>query len=285
MDRVSRYVRQTKKRLGIPVEHAYGEFSITLPADHMLPVYQKQHRRYDRFLPRLAKYIDHGATIIDVGANCGDSLAAMVEQNAKSTYVCIEPDAVFFEYLALNIRRIKAAVPGVDVRAIKSLVGKNITLVALEGVGGTKHAVAGQGNHQAETLDEIVRALIGTSRVSLIKSDVDGFDYDVIDSAEELIASNGPMIFFECYVTSLQQKEGFESTLNWLQSIGYKDWTAFDNFGEVILRTADAADILQLIDYVWKQSSGGASRTIYYLDFLAGMGSDRQLIDAAVRSY
>jgi hypothetical protein len=169
--------------------------------------------------------------------------------------------------------------------AIKSLVGKNITLVALEGVGGTKHAVVGQGNHQAETLDEIVRALIGTSRVSLIKSDVDGFDYDMIDSAEELIASNGPMIFFECYVTSPQQKEGFEITLNWLQSIGYKDWTAFDKFGEVILRTADAADMLQLIDYVWKQSTGAATRTIYYFDFFAGMGSDRQLIDAAVRSY
>jgi hypothetical protein len=65
----------------------------------------------------------------------------MVEANQSSTYICIEPDDIFFQYLEDNIKRIKNVYKSVVVHSVKLLVGKNITNVTLDGIGGTKHAV------------------------------------------------------------------------------------------------------------------------------------------------
>ena len=91
-DRFSSYL---KRRLNLNALYSYSNFSIFLPANHMRPIYQEHHRKYDRFLPHLVKYIGDGESIIDVGANVGDTLAGMVEANQSSKYICIEPDDIF----------------------------------------------------------------------------------------------------------------------------------------------------------------------------------------------
>ena len=48
--------------------HSYGPFSIELPPGHLLPLYQTRHKRYDRFLPHLAKLRKSGREVI----LCGD---------------------------------------------------------------------------------------------------------------------------------------------------------------------------------------------------------------------
>ena len=126
------------------MEYHYDNFSILLPVEHMLPQYQQKHVKYDRFLPHLGSYIEDKATVIDVGANCGDTLAGMVEKNPNATYVCIEPDATFFNYLETNIIRMKQALKNISVHTVKTLVGRSVTNVSLEGTGGTKHAVIGE---------------------------------------------------------------------------------------------------------------------------------------------
>src|SRR5574340_220037 len=85
--RISHYIRKLKKKLGINIEYQYTTFTILLPADHLLPDYQQSHKLYDRFLPHLVNYIEPKATVIDVGANCGDTLAAMYESNKSLTYI------------------------------------------------------------------------------------------------------------------------------------------------------------------------------------------------------
>ena len=70
----------------------------------------------------------------------------MYDVNQQLNYVCIEPDDIFFEFLKLNVSRIKAFDQHASILAIKSLVGKNITNATLEGSGGTKHAVLGSGD-------------------------------------------------------------------------------------------------------------------------------------------
>lgn len=75
---ISNQVRNFRIIFNIPIEYHYKEYSIKLPANHMLPVYQKYHPKYDRFLPHLVKYIEPSDTVIDVGANVGDTLAGIV---------------------------------------------------------------------------------------------------------------------------------------------------------------------------------------------------------------
>mgnify|MGYP001766022705 CR=1 FL=1 len=283
-DILSIYLAKLKKKFNIKIQHAYKRFSIVLPADHKLPIYQLRHPRYDRFLPHLVKSIESNSIIIDVGANCGDTLAGMVVENSEAKYICIEPDTAFHHELLSNITRIKIAHPNLDVLTVKHLVGKSLSNVSLEGTGGTKHAVVGKGTDVAIPLDEILKG-IPCPPVRLLKIDVDGFDYDVIDSAQALLFSQQPILFFECQYDFEYQKVGYKKTIQWLNSIGYTDWTLFDNFGEVMLRTNVIHQIFQLMEYIWRQNTQSATRTIFYYDILAGTRKDADLISEALNTY
>lgn len=279
-------IRIVKSALNINTEHRYSGFSITLPAHHLLPTFQEQHKLYDRFLPHLGKYLESKSTVIDVGANCGDTLAAMYDANPNLNFVCVEPDEICFDLLQRNLLRIKAIDANASITAINALAGKNVTNVSLEGSGGTQKAIIGGGGRSiaSESLDHIISVGKATN-IRLLKSDVDGFDYDVIDSAESVLGMYSPIIFFECHFDHLFQKAGYEKTIENLACRGYANWVIFDNFGEVMLRTDDTRHIGQLFDYVWRQNAGGSTRTVFYYDILANTGKDDELIGRVVDDY
>lgn len=282
---VRRLTRKLRQIANVPVQYRYDGFFIELPADHRLPEYQRSYPKYDRFLPHLASYVEQSGTIVDIGANVGDTLAAMIERNPAASYICIEPDEQFHRYLEGNAERIRNAVSGARIRLIKALVGKTISNVSLDGKGGTKHAVPdAPGGLCSQPLDALIPDGAGLN-IRLVKSDVDGFDYDVLDSSHAVLDRHGPMLFFECYQDHEYQKQGYSNTLRSLAAAGYCDWTVFDNFGELVLRTGDIAVIDQLMDYVWKQNTGSAARTIYYLDILAVRNADSALIDKVLAEY
>jgi FkbM family methyltransferase len=279
----SRIARRFHRHRRTPVTYQYKSFAIELPENHRLPEYQERHPKYDRFLPHLAKYAGPADTIVDIGANVGDTLAGMAEQNPQPTYICIEPDDSFHGYLVKNAEQIKGSIGNLKVETIKALVGRNVSNVALVGERGTKHAVTGtQGGMKSSPLDELIAPGHG---VRILKSDVDGFDYDVLDSSMAIISRDGPMLFFECQYEHEHQLAAFRKTLIALEATGYRDWTLFDNFGEVLLRTADLGTVNQLLDYVWRQNTGSATRTIYYFDILAVRQPDSALIDRVLNEY
>lgn len=272
--RLARVARQLRRRVGGEIAHEIAPgVVIRLPANHRLPEYQRAHPLYDRFLPRLAAALPAGAHVVDVGANVGDTLAAMHAANPALAFTCIEPDARFGACLDANIARLRARDPGLQVTVGRAMVGKAVASAALAGGGGTAHAKPGQGM-ATTTLDALV-----TAPVTLLKSDVDGFDWDVLDSAEALIARDEPLLFFECLLDSAVQKAGFEATIARLAGQGYADWSVFDNFGGFMGRAATPAPLFALLDYVWQQNQGTASRTIWYVDVLAATPRHRALID------
>jgi FkbM family methyltransferase len=200
--RLKRKIRHLSK---FPIIYPYKDFAIKLPANHLLPEYQQICPKYDRFLPHLAKYATASDTIVDIGANVGDTLAGMAEKNSVSNYICVEPDEYFYKYLVENINRIKISITGLRIQTINALVGKNISNVSLVGKGGTKHAVIdNKGGIKSLPLDEMIP---NTLNVRILKSDVDGFDYDVLDSSMAVIEKHKPIIFFECQYDFEYQKK------------------------------------------------------------------------------
>jgi FkbM family methyltransferase len=283
-DKIAKKIlRKVRLYLNLPLEHRYDKFSILLPSNHLLPTYQRLYPNYDRFLPHLAKYISPSDTIVDVGANVGDTLAGMIAQNSRASYVCIEPDTSFFRFLEKNIERMKDRLDGLKIEAIQALVGKSISNVSLTGQGGTKHAVVcTEQGIKSRPLDEII---LSTLKIRLLKSDVDGFDYDVIDSSMAAIKKYSPIIFFECQLDNIDQKNRYTETLQSLEAAGYCDWTIFDNFGEVVLRTSAISVVIQLMNYIWQQNIGMATRTIFYFDILSVQKLDTTLIDNVLEAY
>lgn len=272
--------------IGKENEHKFGELSIILPHGHMLPKYKKRHKNYDRFLPHLSTYVSPGETIIDVGANVGDTLAGMIERNPWAKYICIEADDTFFRQLNKNISRIKTLNNHVDVFAIKELIGNGQSGVRLEGHGGTKHAVVGTGGSiKSVPLSVVMAKLPSQSRIRILKSDIDGFDYDVINSSIDIIREHKPIVYFECEYSSEDQKLEFERSMARLGREGYLDWSVFDNYGDIILRTDDINNVVQIIDYIWRQNVSRSTRTVYYLDIMACVEDDKQLIDNVLNGY
>jgi FkbM family methyltransferase len=276
--------------LGLKTELRYRNFSIRLPSDHLLPFYQYAYGTYDRFLPHLVRYLEPNATVIDVGANCGDTLAGMYDANDRLSYICVEPDEVFFRYLSENALSMRNSNPNASIRLVKALVGKGVSKAALEGSGGTKHAVqvaepmAGSISIASATLDSLVLP-IQSGGVQLLKSDVDGYDFDVLDSAEQLIGEHVPILFFECHFGNLNQKSAYRNTIVVLQRSGYRAWTIFDNYGDVVLQTREIEALFQLFEYVDRQNAGLTTRTIHYFDVMACTERHEALLTTVVSDY
>lgn len=284
---ISKLFRNLKKQIrqhcNVSSMYQYKKFSIKLPPNHLLPEYQRRHPKYDKFLPHLAKYATSTDTIVDIGANVGDTLAGMVEQNQASNYICIEPDAFFYMYLEENIERIRKSITDLKVTSIQALVGWNVSNVSLNGEGGTKHAVIdSNGGIESTPLDDII---LNELNVRILKIDVDGFDYDVLESSLGVIDIHKPILFFECQYAFEYQKSGYLKILRKLQLAGYCDWTVFDNFGELIVRTNDLNIISQLMTYIWQQNIGKSTRTIYYVDILSVQKADSLLVNKVLSEY
>jgi FkbM family methyltransferase len=289
--------RWIRVALNIPLQYAYPAFTIDLPPDHLLPAALRAYPRYDRFLPHLAKYLDAGDVVFDVGANCGDTLAAMCSGNPALSFVCIEPDPAFFSYLERNARRITAALPDTSVRLVRSLVGQRPVASVLLGDGGTKKArsldgageaaVPARDIHHAVRLDEIARNEAGLTpeRFRLLKSDVDGYDYDVIGSAGAMLDNERLIIFFECFAENDEQRAGYLALFERLASRGYHHFSFFDNFGRFLqhLTTVDAAH--QQLRDVWRAPVHGNAGSIFYLDVLACRDADADLMERVVTEF
>lgn len=286
-DRSAQVVRVVKKALNINVSYAYNNFVIKLPADHLLPDYRISHKLYDRFLPHMAQYLSKGDVVVDVGANCGDTLAGMCDVNPTLKFICIEPDDAFFDLLQENTAKIISVYPGIDITLINKFVGKSVSNVVLAGSNGTKKAIRIDGAQaiKAVSLDDIL-SNAGIDSVRLIKSDVDGFDYDVIESGNIYLSKCSPIIYFECQLDEPYQKDRFCSLIDNIDIVcGYHNFAIFDNFGELIVTTRDRQVIYQFIEYVWKQNILRTTRTIYLYDILAFKDIDATLVSSVINDY
>ena len=259
-------INKIYKIFNLSKKYKYKYFSIYMPADHALPTYKKLNKNYDRFLPHLVKYFKSAKyTVVDIGANVGDSLAGMIEKNSKLNFICIEADNSFYDYLKKNLQIIKKNIKNAKIKIIKEFVGNNVTNVFLKGKNGTKKAEINTngGGIKCVPLDKI---LSNESNIRLIKTDTDGFDYDVLNSSISIIKKNKPLIFFEYQFENKNKIYSYSKTFKQLEKIGYCDWVIFDNYGTIILRTNQLKIIKQLTNYINLQNNLRGTRTIYYFD-------------------
>jgi FkbM family methyltransferase len=290
--RIHRLASAARRLLGLHQTWQGADLPISLPADHLLPVYCRVHRLYDRFLPVLCESFSHDDWIIDIGANCGDTLAAILSRNRHASCVCVEGDSVFFGFLTRNIAALQPLRPSARIIALEALVGTGALSGTLQGTHGTKAlktdrpaGAAPVGSVPWLSIEKIVLQLPAAAAVRLIKSDVDGYDYDVLNSAGSLLADERVLLYFECLCETGPQREGFLALFHRLVASGFYHFAVFDNFGNHMLNTEHIGTLADLIDYQLTQNQRNATRTIYYFDVLAWKISSHQLVSAALERY
>jgi FkbM family methyltransferase len=185
-----------------------SSYKIKIPSSSKLPDYQRLYPLYDRFLPVLAKNLNMDGIIVDVGANVGDTLIAMM-QRCDNNFVCIEPSNFFFRYLEENVQRLSTG-DKKRVQLIQALVGSGSFSGVLQKQQGTAKVILDMNSKDSScaglpatcepnilkynNLDGLIQS---HSDVILLKSDVDGYDFDVIASAKRILLESEPILFFE----------------------------------------------------------------------------------------
>ena len=233
-----------------------GSRIMVLPPEHPLSMWTSLYKDYDNFLPKLVKEMSSNESIIDIGANVGDTLFRFIDTNSKPNYFSIEADQYFFKYLKKNKELLEKEVQD-RVTLINELVGKNLkgSLVQKSNLG-SKFLVESADGLEAKSLDEIIIDK-NIKNIKLIKVDVDGYDYNVLLSAMNEIKKSKPILFFE--YMSLNKAEYIE-LIKKLYEIGYSEWTIINNYGSVIFENRHYKDVL---DYINLEKNGEIIIDIY----------------------
>ena len=228
-----------------------GDRKIILPPDHPLPMWNSLYKEYDKFLPKIIENIKHNESIIDIGANVGDTLFRLVNTNRKANYYSIEGDEYFFKYLKKNKElleeNIQHKVTLINELVVKNLVGNLTETFNPESKSfnpGSRSLVESNEGTKTKTLDEII-VNYKIENIKLIKVDVDGYDYNVLFSAMNEIKKNKPDLFFE-YMNL--NKVDYIELIEKLFKIGYSNWTVLNNYGYIIFENKYHNDVIKLIN-------------------------------------
>ena len=257
-----------------------------LPEEHPLDQYQERYRLYDWVLGELvpimlAKYPD--AVAIDVGANVGDTAAALCRKQAIPV-LCIEGHPRFVPYLRRNLERLPAGIehaeclvgarPGI-VPAARFAADHGTAMIDPSGGG----APGGTGV-PVRPLSEILREHPRFAAARLLKTDTDGSDFEVLHSSLDCLAATRPVLFFE-YDPTLRQDgpRAARETIAALEQAGYCGFLVYDNFGHFVRRVGRNCrqDFAELDRYLFSNLYFG--RRIYYYDVCAFSAADADLCD------
>ena len=219
--------------------------------ENLVAVYQEKYRLYDRFLPHLASYLE--GTVVDVGANCGALAVAMGSNNPALEFVCIEPEDKHLLHLRNNIRLVSN-----KIQVDKAKIGTNFKL-----------------------LDKVIQEF-EVGDIGLLKVDVDGYDWDVLDSYS---FSQKPPIYIEEDFKEPWQYEKYFAMNQRLSNLGYNNIWMFDNYGCLIGFTKDWDMVNTLNSYVGRMKHGKSQITMYYLDLLICQDADVDNLAQGVMSY
>ena len=195
---VARRVRRWVLRHGDPlVEVIVDGARLLAPLSHDLPLYRHQYAHYDTALPRLARHLSaeqgEPLVIVDVGANVGDSAAALLAL-PQSLVLAIEGSERYFNLLVAN----GVQWPGRLVPVRCFLGERTAALAATMQIHGGTGALKLEGDMIAlRTLADVIAEHPTFQKARLVKVDTDGFDIAILRGATAWLATAQPVLFFE----------------------------------------------------------------------------------------
>lgn len=259
------------------------------PPDHPLQGFRAAHPLYERRLPTLARIVsDHApeAAFIDIGANIGDTIALARLAGARMPAIAIEASLTYCKYLWANVKRSPALFGDLQlVRGYAGAAGASGEVALAAGTGSRPGLGLGQ---TVETAPAVRLTELARDRdVSLVKTDTDGFDQEIIEAELEFLKGKAPILWMEAQTNSPADEANWQTLLvsmaaQWSKAI------LFDNFGFAIAAgdTSDLTDrAVDLMAYARRQRERpDYTPALYYLDIALFPARFSQVYDEFRRS-
>lgn len=200
------------------VRYRVGQIELLLPLSHELPLYRNDHPLYDTAIARIAAQT--GGPIVDVGANVGDTAAA-IRARSDAPILCVEGDERFFELLERNA-------PHLEPVELERAFVESPPRGRVERRGGTARIVAGDDELPSKSLARVLEEHPRFAEAALLKVDADGMDTPIVLAALDLLARVRPVLFFEYDPDAGAEPVVFER----LRDAGYTHMHVYENTGE-----------------------------------------------------
>ncbi len=269
------YIPATNKDVLVTV----GKFQVWMPGYNVQAVNYRLYPDLNAQFGRLAKTIASkypGMTLIDVGANVGDTIA-VVKTEVDVPVIGVEGDEVTFSYLEKNSKQFN------NVSIVKTFLGeKSEELnVNFEKSGWNATIIPddkGGKQVQFKTLDAVIsEGGFDNRMIKLLKVDVEGFDTIVLRGAGDIIRKHKPVVFLEYNRQNMISiKEDGLSTLLSFEQAGYNKVAFFDHKGTLILATS--VKNKEVVTYLHDYASS-AKNLIGYYDICLFHEEDDQLAE------
>ncbi len=230
------YIPKTRKESSVIV----GKFPILMPGNNPQFINYQLYPDLNIQLGRLAAAIFNkypGMTVIDVGANVGDTIAVL-KSAVDVPVIGIEGDDTSYQFLEKNTAQFS------NVSIVKTFLSEKSqeTKVSMEKSGWNTTIIpdaAGKQKISFKTLDEvIISGGFEKAEIKLLKVDVEGFDTIVLRGATGIIQQNKPVLFFEYNRANMLaiNEDGLSTVLS-LRQYGYRKIAFFDHKGTLLLAT------------------------------------------------
>jgi FkbM family methyltransferase len=242
--------------------------ALRVPLNNRLDYIQRWSPRYDHWLPILMRLVGAAhpdETIVDIGANVGDTVIAGRLAGCRANMIGIEASHAFAELFRENLRH-NEHLPGTT-HLVEALVIGRSTNVRFEmhrgGTGKTEIGSSDADNNTAPAEGVGGVAGVPVRRVSLedlrieacslLKIDTDGFDAYILDGGMDWIGTTRPIVWAEAEVTEADAVSTWHRVLEEMHLRRYTRVMVFDNEGAMCFsgfldRTAILA-IVDLIEY------------------------------------
>lgn len=231
-----------------------GNYLISMPGNNPLVKHYELFPNYNIELGKLAEIINKkypGCSIIDIGANVGDTIA-VVKSVIDIPIIGIEGDEFSYKFLNQNASLFN------NLYIINQFLGDNNEqkLVNTEKEGWNTTLIpdaTGKKSITLKTLDEILNDTKLNGRdIKLIKIDAEGFDTIILRGSFNTLAKHNPVLYFEYNRENMDiiGEDGL-STLYALIELGYNNIAFLDNHNRCLMYTSlTQTDIIkQLHDY------------------------------------
>jgi FkbM family methyltransferase len=249
-----RLLGRVARKIAIPVARRLGNHHLVtarvyghdllMPAEHPIVPILAGSPQYNRPLALAAQAVrewkskDRPLVVVDVGANIGETVAIIENACPEiGVYLCIEADREIAELCRRN------HLNNDRVRVERCLIGENEgAAVCLNDDGRANPSVkllAGVHGNPGD-YDKLVRldTVAGSfaklhEALDLLKVDVEGYDFSIMRSAQQLLSQYHPALFFEWYPELLiRQGEDVLSGFEYLMLHGYHYYVFFTSQGD-----------------------------------------------------
>lgn len=161
-------------------------------------------------------------TFIDVGANIGNHsifFASILNRNCIS----FEPEENTFNTLLDNIEanNLKRKIHALNIAAGSKKSSASIDIAPDNNSGATSIKKDKNGRIDIDSIDNIVKK---NEKISLIKIDVEGFEFEVLKGAKKTIKKNKPLILIECF-----DEIAINKTISYFNHLNYQPISIFGN--------------------------------------------------------